>query len=236
MNISEITFLPGLNKQLKFLLNKIEVKDKSVLIAGSNTERIARKLLKAAKEVVIIVDTQEDLSRMRYNLSAEENLPVRYMEYSNTDFINKKFDIIYAQGSITRSDRNKILKEFKKILQPGGILCAGEIVSLTSETPRFVTDVWSQSNLSPLASDELEKFYEGKGFKVIESIDLKDSLNEFYSISQEMIKEDISDLSKEEIKSYRKLLSRMKHETNVYLKLGGRQHIGFKSLLLRYEG
>src|SRR3970282_1724204 len=127
MILQEITFLPGLDKQLKFLLDNVDIKNKSILIIGSNTERIAGKLLEKAKEVFIIVDDQEDLLRLRFNLAPKENLHARYMEYSNTDFINKRFDIIYAQGSITRNDRNKILKEIKKVLQPEGVFCAGEI-------------------------------------------------------------------------------------------------------------
>jgi SAM-dependent methyltransferase len=235
MNLNEITFLPGLNKQLKFLLNNIDVKDKSILILGSNTEKIARKLIRRAKEVIIIVDDQEDLSTIRFNLSIDESIPVRYMEYSNTDFINKKFDIIYAQGSITRSDRNKIVKELKKILQPEGIICIGEIISLTNAPPQFVKDVWDQSNLSPMITDKINTYYKDKGFNIIESIDLTDSLREFYTLSKELLKESTAELSKEEIKFYRKSLNKMKHEADVYLKLGGDQYIGFKVVLLRYN-
>jgi SAM-dependent methyltransferase len=233
MNIQEITFLPGSEKQLSFLLEKVDIKSKSILIIGSNTEKIAERLQKEAKDILIIVDDQEDLLRMRYNLSSEVNLPVRYMEYFNTDFITKKFDIIYAQGSITRADRSKILKEFKKIILPEGIICAGEIVSLTDKPPQYVKDVWNQSNLSPLTAGKIENYYEEKGFKIIEVIDLTDTLIEFYSLSKQLLKEKSIDLSVEENKFYKKLLSRIKHESDVYLKLGGDKHIGFKSFLLR---
>jgi SAM-dependent methyltransferase len=233
MIINEITFLPGLDKQIKFLLDNVDIKNKSVLVIGSNTERIALKLLRDAKEVFIIVDNQEDLLRLRVNLAPKENLHARYMEYSNTDFINKRFDIIYAQGSITRSDRNKIMKEIKKVLQPEGILCTGEIVSLTSEPPQFVKDAWNHSSLSPLVSDRIENYYNEHGFKIIETIDLTDTLKEFYFLSKQLFKESTDELSKDEIKFYKKLLTRIKHESDVYLKLGGNKHIGFKSILLK---
>jgi ubiquinone/menaquinone biosynthesis C-methylase UbiE len=155
------------------------------------------------------------------------------MEYSNTDFIRKRFDIIYAQGSITREDRNKILKEFKKILLPAGIICVGEIVSLTGNPPQYVKDIWDQSNLSPLAADTIDNYYEQKGFKIIEITDLTNTLKEFYSLSKQLLKEKSINLSEEDLKFYKKLLTRIKHESDVYLKLGGNQHIGFKSLLLQ---
>jgi len=137
MDLKEIIFLPGLGRQFKFLNDNADIRDKSVLITGSNTEIIAKKFLKKAKEVFVIVNDHEDLSRMRFNLPDEANLSIRFMDFSNTDFINRKFDIIYAQASISRSDRNKILKEFKKILTQEGLFCTGEIVSISENPPQL---------------------------------------------------------------------------------------------------
>jgi|SRR5690554_1683912 len=234
MEKEKIIFLPGLNKQLKFLLSNVDIRNKSVLIAGGNTEHIAKRIFKKTNEVFIIVDDEEDLLNMRYNLSGE-NIPVRLMEFSNTDFINKKFDIIYAQGSITRTDRNKIIKEFKKLLNEDGILCCGEIVSLTNDTPPFVKDLWNQSGLSPLNINSIEDYYKGRGFSIIESLDLSSSLKEFYTLSEEILKENLTILSKEELKQFKKFFTGMEHEIKVYLKLGGNKHIGFKTLLLKNQ-
>lgn len=233
MDINEIPFLPGLEQQLKFLLEKVEISNKSILVIGSNTEQIARKLIKTAKEVLIIVDDQEDLLKLRFNLSDTAAISIRYMEYTNTDFINKKFDIIYAQGSVTRKDRNKILKEFKKILVAEGFFCAGEIVALTVTQPQFIKDIWDQSNLTPLTTDKVESYYEERGFRIVETKELTDTLREFYTLSRKFLQESIADLPKEEAKFYKKILSRIKHESDVYLKLGGDKYIGFKCLLLK---
>lgn len=233
MNINELTFLPGLNNQLKFFLERTDIQNKSILIAGSNTERIARRFLKETKEVIIIVDEQEDLLNLRFNLQAEGEIPVRFMEYTNTDFIQKRFDIIYAQGSLTRSDRNKILKEFKKILLPEGIFCAGEIISITDNPPKYVQDLWNRSGLSPLTSNTIDKFYKDKGFDIIDSKDLSDTLKEFYSLGENLLNETSAELPNEELKSLKNILNRMEHEIHVYLKLGGDKHIGFKTLLLK---
>lgn len=232
MDKEKFTFLPGLNKQLKFLLNNVDIRDNSVLIAGGNTEHIAKKIFKKAKEVLVIVEDQEDLLKMRYSFS-DDNIPVRLMEFSNTDFINKKFDIIYAQGSITRPDRNKIIKEFKKLLNDDGVFSCGEIVSLTNNPPPFVKDLWVQSGLSPLNLNSIEDYYKERGFNIIESLDLSSSLKEFYTLSEDILKEKSAGLSKEELKQYRKFFTGMEHEIKVYLKLGGHKHIGFKTLLLK---
>jgi len=63
------------------------------------------------------------------------------MEYSNTDFRDSTFDIIYAQASISTVERRKILKEIKRILKPDGIFCAGEVVNLEKEVPLFITNL-----------------------------------------------------------------------------------------------
>jgi len=151
------------------------------------------------------------------------------MDYSHTDFDKEYFDLIYAQASISVTDRKAILKEIKRILNADGVFCTGEIVSLKEPVPAFVKDIWERSGLDPLPSSEIKKYFESKGFVIISEKDLSSTLEEFY----EKIRFEISKVSKQEKEGNKKFYLGVKHESNVYLKLGGDKYIGFKSLFTR---
>jgi len=151
------------------------------------------------------------------------------MDYSHTDFDKEYFDLIYAQASISVTDRKAILKEIKRILNADGVFCTGEIVSLKEPVPAFVKDIWERSGLDPLPSSEIKKYFESKGFVIISEKDLSSTLEEFY----EKIRFEISKVSKQEKEGNKKFYLGVKHESNVYLKLSGDKYIGFKSLITR---
>jgi SAM-dependent methyltransferase len=228
--------LPGSDQQLKFLLNSVDTKDKRILIIGSGTIDIAKKFLTAGSAgILIIVDDYDTLISMRYQLEKAEvdNVEIRLMEFENTDFKPDFFDIVFAQASVSVTRRNKIIKEIRKILKPGEIFCAGEIVNLKENPPAFIRDIWNSSDLLPLLNSNLTKYYEEKGFEVIEQKDLSYTLREFYQQSEKMLHTKSEDLSEEEKSYHKKLLKKISHESNVYLKLGGNTYMGFTALIMR---
>ncbi|MBI2101774.1 methyltransferase domain-containing protein [Candidatus Woesearchaeota archaeon] len=61
--------------------------------------------------------------RLAEKLGVSSNVEYHLMDYSNTDFENNKFDSVYAIESFVHSpDANSTLKEFFRILKPGGRL------------------------------------------------------------------------------------------------------------------
>jgi ubiquinone/menaquinone biosynthesis C-methylase UbiE len=229
-------FLPGVDQQVKFFLNCIDIKDKKSLIIGSGTTDIAQKMIaKGSSNVIIIVDDYDSLLTMRYQLEKqnEKNISVRMMEFDNTDFRKESFEVVFAQASVSGSDRNKIVKEIKKILKTEGIFCAGEVISLKENPPAFVQEIWNSSDLKPLKINELNKYYEERGFEIIDQKDLSFTLKGFYQESAKMLSKELGSLSKEEKSYYKKLLKKISHESNAYLKLGGNEYMGFMSLIVR---
>jgi cyclopropane fatty-acyl-phospholipid synthase-like methyltransferase len=128
--------------------------------------------------------------------------------------------------------RNKIIKEIKRILKPEGILSAGEIVSFKSSPPKFVNDIWESGNILPLNSDDIKKYYEERKFEVVDTLDLSAHLKEFYLESKNLLYNNIDSLSENEKAYYKKMLKRMSHESNAYLKLGGKNYMGFTSIIV----
>jgi len=227
-------FLPGSGKQFNHLKTKVILKDKDILIIGSNSEKIAQMFLSAEVNVVtIILDEYDSLLKARYLLKNKEKISVRLMDFSSTDFNNAKFDIVYAQASISSKMRNKIIKEIKRILKPEGILNVGEITSLKSSPPKFVDDIWESGNISPLNSYVIKKYYEERKFEVVDTLDLSAHLKDFYLESKKLLFNNIESLSENEKAYYKKLLKRMSHESNAYLKLGGKDYMGFTSIIVR---
>ncbi len=227
-------FLPGSGKQFNHLKGKVSLKDKDILIIGSNSEKIAQMFLNAeANAVTIILDEYDSLLKARYLLKNIEKISVRLMDSNSTDFNDAVFDIVYAQASISGKMRNKIIKEIKRISKPEGILNVGEITSLKSSPPIFVNDIWESGNILPLNSDDFKKYYEERKFKVVDTLDLSTHLKDFYLESKNLLFNNIESLSENEKAYYKKLLKRMSHESNAYLKLGGKDYMGFTSIIAR---
>ena len=227
-------FLPGSGKQFNHLKSKIILKDKDILIIGSNSEIIAQMFLNAEANVVtIILDEYDSLLKARYLLKNKEKISVSLMDSNSTDFNDAVFDIVYAQASISNKMRNKIIKEIKRILKPEGILSVGEITSLKSSPPKFVNDIWESGNILPMNSDDIKKYYEERKFEVVDSLDLSAHLKDFYLKSKKILFNNIDSLSENEKAYYKKLLKRMSHESNAYLKLGGEDYMGFTSIIVR---
>lgn len=227
-------FLPGTDKQINILLKKLEVKDLSILVIGEGSEEISKNFSsRGASKVIMLVQDEDSLLRARMNLSSSKEIFVKMMEFENTDFKDSSFDLIYAQASVSVPNRNKVIKEIKRILKPASYFCVGEIIKLTESPPQFVKDVWNNSNVSPLFFDHLENYYKKRGFEVILSNDISETLYDFYRLSNNLLKEKTKEFQVEEKSYYKRLLKQIGHESNVYLKLGGDVHIGFKVLILK---
>ena len=155
------------------------------------------------------------------------------MDYEVTDFTAESFDLIYAQASVSLLNRNKIIKEIKRILKPDGYICIGEIVSLKPDIPLFVKDIFDSAGLLPIYADQLEKFYSERNINLISQQDFSDTLAEYYIQYASQLKSTKYDLTDSEKSYYKKILNKISHESNAYLKLGGDKFIGFVSLLMR---
>lgn len=229
--------MPGLEKQVEALIKNITEKREQILIIGANSEEIAVALQQFYNaDVFVIVDDNESLLKSRLLLSNKERISVRTMDFENTDFTKEKFDLVYAQASVSSFNRNKIIKEIKKILKPDGIFCVGEIIKLSASQPKFISDIWETSSLSPMNKDELEKYYLSKNFTSIYNEDLSYTLKNFYLYGIDQLKYKIHSLLENEKSYYKKVLNKISHEANVYLKLGGDKHMGFEMLILKKEG
>lgn len=227
-------FLPGGFKQFRLLKSKYTIAEKIVLVIGAGSEQIAQKMLDAkAISVNLIVNDYESLIKARLLLSKESKITVKMMDYDNTDFEENEIDLLYAQASISTSDRNKIIKEVKRILKPDGVLCVSELTVLQKDYPPFIRDIFDSSDILPLLHEKCKDYYLEKKFEILFEEDMTSSLKSFYESAVIALKETIPSLSDQEKSYHKKLLNKISHESNAYLKLGGDKYIGLKMLILK---
>lgn len=227
-------FLPGGFKLFRILKSKYNLSEKDVLIIGSNSEKIAEKMIDSgAKSVTVIVSDYDSLINSRLNLKKEINVYVKMMDFENTDFTDNEFDLVYAQASVSLTNRNKIIKEIKRILKSDAVFCVGEITSLTENYPQFVKDIFESSGISPLPHNKCAEYYEERKFSLLYEGDLTSSLKSYYENASNQLKQKTEHLTDKEKSYYKKLLNKISHESNAYLKLGADKYIGFKMLILR---
>lgn len=233
---NKIIYLPGLKKQYEFLISKLELSGLRILVLGSSNAVISKLLFsKSNEKVEIIVEDYESLLVTQLELNATSEISVKLMDFENTDYSENSFDLVYTQGSISDKRRKKTVKEIKRILKPNGYLCVGEIVKLEDKIPIFIKEIYELSDLDPIFHDSVSLYYEERNFEVIDSINLSNTLKEYYSLNLKLLKENIKSLSPSEKSYYKTILNKISHESNVYLKLGGSRFMGFLTLLLKIK-
>lgn len=226
--------LPGLEKQLLFLKENINVGGLKILVIGAASEEIAKQLAKDSGTFIeMIVEDYDSLINAKLICSKSDNVNVRIMDFETTDFEDSVFDLVYAQASISDFRRNKIIKEIKRILKPGAVLCVGEVVKLAENPPVFVEEIFESSGLEPLFSENLKTYYEGRKFEITAEADFSETFIEFYSTNLKKLESSKKELTDEEKSYYKKLLNRISHESNAFLKLGADKFIGFKVIMLK---
>ena len=234
MKKEQLIFLPGGDRQFAHLKSEVKIGNSDVLIIGSNAEMLGQLFfVEGAKSVSIIVDNHDSLVQSRYLLQNNKNISLKMMEFTKTDFKDSSFDLIYTQASVSSMLRNKIIREIKRILKPNGYLNVGEIVCLKENPPMFVKDIWEAGDIDPLNSLELNDYYGKRNFEVVNVKDLSTQLKEYYNVGRNLLETKTGELSDKEKSFYKKLLKRVSHESNVYLKLGGDRFMGFTSIILR---
>jgi ubiquinone/menaquinone biosynthesis C-methylase UbiE len=227
-------YLPGSVYQFSTLTDKFGIKEKSVLVMGAGSEDISKLFLKnKASSVIQIVEEEDSLLVSRLYLKDVKEISVRLMTFNNTDFSSERFDIIFAQASISNARRNKIVKEIIRILKPGGLLAVGEIVQLENNAPIFVRDLWQASGISPLLNNEVSDYYRERNFEILYEDDFSSILREFYQNSQQMLNKNVDKLSGQEKAYHKKFLNKLRHESNAYLNLGADKYMGFKILIMK---
>ncbi len=226
--------LPGGAKQLKQLKENAEYNFDKILVAGESSEQLAKMLAEDNDCVVdLIVEDYNALLEAKLTLDGFEKVIPKIMEFERTDFQGDTFDLIFAQASFSRENRKNIIKEMKRILKPGGVLSVGEIALKTKSPPQMINDLLMWAGIEPLAVNEIEKYYAERGFEILKSEVFENELKNYYEKIHKIFEQRKDDLSENEKSFYKKLINRIRHEANVFLKFGGEKFLTFYSFVAK---
>lgn len=227
-------FLPGMEGQIDFVKEHINFKGLDVLVVGTFSEPLALEFAElTGKQVQLIVPDFDSLINSNLLLEGKQHVKVRIMDYERTDFDDSSFDLVFAQASISTDNRRKILKEIKRVLKPDGYFCVGEIVTNEIELPVFVRDDFYNSGLYPIYDNDLISFYKGVGFDYVVSEDFPKALKEYYTICKERLSKTKGMLNDQEQSYYKKILKRINHESNMFIKFSADKIVSFRTLLFK---
>jgi ubiquinone/menaquinone biosynthesis C-methylase UbiE len=97
-------------------------------------------------------------------------------------FPDESFDIIWAEGSIFIIGFERGLKEWRRLIKPGGFLAVTEATWLQQEPPQEIFDYWQACYPAITSIQENLKFIESCGYKPIGHFALPDNAwwDEYY--------------------------------------------------------
>ncbi len=226
--------VPGSWKQFDYL-KSLNLNFSKILVVGSSLENVSIELKKIySSEVETIVDNFDSLISANLILR-KENLQAKLMDFSATDYQKEEFDLIFAQASISNNDRKKILKEFKRILKPDGILCIGEIVTIEEKIPTMLLDFLETSNLSTLTKLQVEKIYKELKLEIIDSKSVVNAFSDYFAATKLQFDSTKKSLNDDEKKYYKKIITRIKHESNIFTKFRGERFLDFEMYILKVK-
>lgn len=221
--------LPGLDEQADFFLKEYSFTGKKGLILGAGVNPAASRFEAAGADITTIINDESLLVRERLLAPGK----VKYMDYFSTDFADESFDFIYAQASVSVAQRHKILKESFRQLRPDGIFCLGDVLRRDEQTPVSVVEIWDHSNLVPLTLEKAEQMYAVNKFSVEQKLDLSPTVDTVYRLHAEIFEDEKSQLTDQDRHAMRKDLKRMRHEANMFVKMGAKRHMLYYVFLLR---
>ncbi len=219
--------LPCGNKLFNLLTKTVQDRNfKKILVIGESSETLAVKLSeKYSTNVELIVEDYNSLLNAKLALEDVNGVIPKIMEFERTDYNDNEFDLIFAQTSLTRENRKKIVKEIKRILRTDGIFALAEIVMTVGNPPKMITEMLDWAGMSPLFIDNVEKYYSERNFETIASETHKGELSRYYKQISALFDKRKDELSDEEKSYYKKLINRINHEANVFLKFGGEKYL-----------
>lgn len=236
--------LPGGAAPARFFINEIslggdgtffpDLSKTTLLILGSGFTMLLPLFEKVGfGSIHAACDDNEEIFGYKANTPKEKQVPVLFVDYASLDHKPESFDFVFCQATLASGYRNKLIKEIKRILKPGGLLITSEVICAKKPAPTFLNDILSGSGQDPLYSDEFESYYTSRKFELLNSADFTDELDEFYITWYKKLENSLKSASSEKRQEIRKEFAGEKHEITTMVKGGALKFLEFKTRILR---
>lgn len=227
-------FLPGGDSPVKFFLKEFPERDCSLLILGNGFPQLVPFFVDAGfSSVKAASDDNTEVFEYKANTPKEKQIPSLCVDYASLDYKDESFDHVFCQATLTLSGRNKLIKQIRRVLKPGGHLTTSEILCNKKPAPTFLNDIWAESGQDPLYTDEFEPYYTSRGFIIKSSADFTNDLDEFYIKSYKLLESSLKSLPADKRVQFRKDFVQEKHEITSLVKGGALKYMNLKTMILQ---
>lgn len=156
----------------------------------------------------------------------------KVMSPMEIDFPAGSFDYVVCEGMLNVYPKSKLFRQIKKMLRGDGYLLAMEACWKQVSAPTSVRNVWEERS-SPIPMFARWNDLMMNDGLVLESIeDISIELDSFYAQFRSPI-HSIIQQNEGLSKMYKKLVTKYKHEIDVYLHHGGKKWMGYCALVAR---
>lgn len=166
---------PGGGVVTKWLFNQVQIdKNSNVLEVACNQGDNLISLYNEYKCNIVGIDLDKEvIKKCRENLEIlefEDDVKVFEMDAKNLDFEDNTFDLVINEAMLTMisdDDKQKALKEFNRVLKPGGKLITHDIsIDGDEEELRKKVSMMANINAKPLHKFKWIELFERCGFEV----------------------------------------------------------------------
>ncbi len=227
-------FLPGGDSPVKFFLNEFPERNGSLLLLGNGFPQLVSYFIDAGFSSIIGASNENtEIFEYKANTPKEKQIPSLCVDYASLDYDKESFDHVFCQATLTLAGRNKLIREIRRVLKPGGFLTTSEILCNKKPAPTFLNDIWAESGQDPLYTDEFEAYYTSRSFKIKNSADFTNDLDEFYIKSYKLLESSLKSLPADKRVQFRKDFVQEKHEITSLVKGGALKYMNFKTMILQ---
>jgi len=173
---------PGGLQLTKSILSREYIdQEKSILDVGCGTGQTSAYIAEKYGCAVTSLDnnyTMLEKAKQRFS-SLNLAINVMYGSVENLPFIDELFDFILSESVTSFTEVSLTLQEFKRVLNPNGVLLAIEMVledSLSEEELKTIADFYGVSQL--LTESEWHNLFQKAGFKQISVEKFKQQFDE----------------------------------------------------------
>lgn len=162
------------------ILDQLNLNAESVVLefgAGGGNEAEYMRHSRGAK----VFELDKSVAAYQVSPSPARNFAIAH--YSQLPYADNSFSVVHCKDALVHiKDKESLLQEFKRVLQPGGLLLLTTETRGVMENLVFtvanVVDVPIMNTYSTISKSQLEKFLKKIGFKNKETVEWKPETNE----------------------------------------------------------
>lgn len=161
------------------IISKAAGPPRRILDVGCGPGRQTLVLAKHTGAEITAVDTHQpyldELRRRAERAGLSHRIATRNCSMKVMPFADESFDLVWAEGSIYLMGFEEGLRNWRRILTPGGCLAATEVAWLTPDPPAEVREFWNAAYPAIKMVDQILEAVRGCAYELLGHFELPES-------------------------------------------------------------